>query len=167
MTSTNGSVILDFLDKDEKLKTPSQLLSLFWFLWDVEEPTVLFVKSRGIDPGGVLQPLMGWVGNGGVDINIIVATEVLFHPLSLCWVLWRITIKKLSITKTLHYKIINLQYAVKPLVSNHPNAKIFLLDTHCTGDGYWWESNPRSLFQEKVLRHLRFWTVDGLWELVT
>ena len=110
---------------------------------------------------------MGWVGNGGVDINIIIATEVLFHPLSLCWVLWRITIKKLSITKTLHYKIINLQYAVKPLVSNDPNAKTFWLHTHCTRGGYWWESNHRSLFQEKVLRHLRFWTVDGLWELVT
>ena len=111
---------------------------------------------------------MGWVGNGGVDINIIIATEVLFHPLSLCWVLWRITIKKLSITKTLHYKIINLQYAVKPLVSNDPNAKTFWLHTHCTRGGlYWWESNHRSLFQEKVLRHPRFWTVDGLWELVT
>ena len=100
-------------------------------------------------------------------ISTIIVTEVLFHPLSLCWVLWRITIKKLSITKTLHDKIINLQYAVKPLVSNHPNAKIFWLHTHCMGGGYWWESNHRSLFQEKVLRHLRFWTVDGLWELVT
>ena len=100
-------------------------------------------------------------------ISTTIVTEVLFHPLSLCWVLWRITIKKLSITKTLHDKIINLQYAVKPLVSNHPNAKIFWLHTHCMGGGYWWESNHRSLFQEKVLRHLRFWTVDGLWELVT
>ena len=100
-------------------------------------------------------------------ISTIIVTEVLFHPLSLCWVLWQITIKKLSITKTLHYKIINLQYAVKPLVSNDPNAKTFWLHTHCTRGAYWWESNHRSLFQEKVLRHLWFWTVDGLWELVT
>ena len=105
---------------------------------------------------------MGWVGNGGVDINIIIATEVLFHPLSLCWVLWRITIKKLSITKTLHYKIINLQYAVKPLVSNDPNAKTFWLHTHCTRGGYWWESNHRAGASFKK----RSWDIYGFGQLM-
>ena len=28
-----------------------------------------FVKSRGVHPGGVVQPFLGWVGNERVDIN--------------------------------------------------------------------------------------------------
>ena len=144
---------------------PFSALSLYWFLWDVKELTLLFVKSMRHRLRWYNHSWAGWVMER--LISTIIVTEVLFHPLSLCWVLWQITIKKLSITKTLHYKIINLQYAVKPLVSNDRNAKTFWLHTHCTRGGYWWESNHRSLFQEKVLRHLRFWTVDGLWELVT
>ena len=30
---------------------------------------MLFVKSRGVDPGGVVQPFMDWVGNERVEIN--------------------------------------------------------------------------------------------------
>ena len=33
------------------------------------EPTLLLVKSRGADPGDVVQPFMDWVGNKRVDIN--------------------------------------------------------------------------------------------------
>ena len=34
-----------------------------------KKPTLLFIKSRGIDSSGVVQTFMYWVGNGGVDIN--------------------------------------------------------------------------------------------------
>ena len=37
---------------------------------DVKESTLLLVKSKSrTDPGGVVQPYMGWVDNKGVDIS--------------------------------------------------------------------------------------------------
>ena len=38
--------ILVFLDKDEEPYAHLTALSLFWFLWDVKELTLLFVNSR-------------------------------------------------------------------------------------------------------------------------
>ena len=54
-------------------------LSLFWFLWDIKEPILLFVKCRGHRPRwcGTTVKWAGWKWIG---------TQVLFHSLWLCWV---------------------------------------------------------------------------------
>ena len=77
--------ILVFSDKDKKHRPHHTTLPLFWFFWDIKEPThVCKELVGGVHPGGVVQPYLGWVGNEGVDNNI--GTLVLFHPLSPCWV---------------------------------------------------------------------------------
>ena len=59
--------ILDFSNKDEQPKAPSHSSSLFWYLYLI---SLLLVKSKNrTDPGGVVQPYMGWVDNKGVDIS--------------------------------------------------------------------------------------------------
>ena len=61
--------ILDFSNKDEQPKAPSHS-SCSDILLDVKESTLLLVKSKSrTDPGGVVQPYMGWVDNKGVDIS--------------------------------------------------------------------------------------------------
>ena len=43
--------------RTRKRRSRLTVLSLFWLLWDVKEPTLLFEKSRRRGPGGP-----GWVG---------------------------------------------------------------------------------------------------------
>ena len=67
----------------KNLRTRLTVLSLFWFLWDVKEPTLLFVKSRGRKPR--------WCGTtfhglGGKLMGLIsIGTLALFYPVSPSW----------------------------------------------------------------------------------
>ena len=83
----------------------------------------------------MVQPFMGWVGYGEVGINNYCDRSPVSSPVTVLSTVANYN-KEITITKTLHYKIINLQYAVKPLVSNDPNAKTFWLHTHCTRGAY-------------------------------
>ena len=67
---------LDILDfSNSRIRTNNRrpcltVLHCSDILLDVKESTLLLVKSKSrTDPGGVVQPYMGWVDKKGVDIN--------------------------------------------------------------------------------------------------
>ena len=53
---------LFFLNKEKNRRSRLILLSVIWFLWDIQEPTPLLKNSRGHRPQWLGQPLLGWVG---------------------------------------------------------------------------------------------------------
>ena len=64
-------MVLVFSDKDKKpwALSHGSFTALNLVGCKRTHTAVRFVKSRGVDPSGVVQPFMDWVGNGGVDIN--------------------------------------------------------------------------------------------------